>query len=299
MKNAVVLAFDANYLKPASATLHSLAEFNSGQRVIVLGHQLNAKQKLWIRNVNPRLDVEVRDVQADLSGFRKGWLSPAAYARLYIGDICSDIDRAVYLDTDLLVRGSLDPLFSADLDGAPVGMVQDPIFFDFKTRHSLQAAKPKLADFYTDPSHGDSLYGNTGEVTIDILRWNQLGVKDQCLDLMKADDHAHPLVYFYDQDALNLVLRDQWHVLDPIWNLPPSGFFDQPMFQEGFTRGRRPPSNWEQLQRDVRITHFMGDKPWAPQYPDGPDRELWQRYFGPEPGLLLPGINAPELPVPR
>lgn len=48
------------------------------------------------------------------------------FARIWLARALPDVDKVIYLDTDTLVRKSLDGLYSEDLEGKTLGMVMSP-----------------------------------------------------------------------------------------------------------------------------------------------------------------------------
>ncbi|MEJ0048086.1 MAG: glycosyltransferase [Rhodospirillales bacterium] len=57
-------------------------------------------------------------------------LSSAAYYRIYFAKYLAGLnvyERAVYVDSDVLVRGTLDPLFASDLGGRPLAARLEPM----------------------------------------------------------------------------------------------------------------------------------------------------------------------------
>jgi lipopolysaccharide biosynthesis glycosyltransferase len=53
-------------------------------------------------------------------------LPRSMYFRLFLSELLPrEVERALYLDADLIVRRSLDELWAADLGGAAVGAVRD------------------------------------------------------------------------------------------------------------------------------------------------------------------------------
>src|SRR5207244_3526543 len=57
-----------------------------------------------------------------------GHLSVAAYYRLMIPELLPDMDRVLYVDSDVLFRGSVEPLQHVDLGINPVAAVRSVNF---------------------------------------------------------------------------------------------------------------------------------------------------------------------------
>lgn len=141
----------------------------------------------------------------------------------------ADVERAVYLDCDLVVRRDLTELFETDLDGRPVAAAPD------KYRHLAWRWIPGW-----DPAARD--YFNTGVLLMDLPAWGTSGFADAMLEII-ARDTGEFLVP--DQDSFNLACRGRIRELPFAWNYQ---IVDAP--------DNDPPIEpW--------IVHYLGDiKPW-------------------------------------
>jgi lipopolysaccharide biosynthesis glycosyltransferase len=128
-------------------------------------------------------------------------LSQVTYFRLLLPSVLADTaDKILFLDADMLVLDSLEPLFSVDLRGAAVAVVED--FMNHGTKHCW------------DLGLQGAVYFNAGMLLIDIKRWRELNISEQCFALLE-EGHDWP---FNDQDVLNIVLEKQCLFLEPKWN---------------------------------------------------------------------------------
>lgn len=137
------------------------------------------------------------------------YISLATYARLRIPDLLPDLDRALYLDSDLVVDADLTPLWNVRLGGHPLGAVQD-------------SGVPVVGGRYGIRSHEalglapDSAYFNAGVLVMDLAAWRTEGLAGQVLTHMMTYKEE---LRFYDQEGLNAVLCDRWQPLDFRWNV--------------------------------------------------------------------------------
>ena len=109
-------------------------------------------------------------------------------ARLLLPWLIPHIDRIIYMDSDLVVTGSLKEFYYSDFEGAYVQGVED------KTTHYAHS-KPLKKDY--------QLYINAGVILIDAKRWRQENLKEQFLAYAKQNPNC---LIFPDQDILNYVL---------------------------------------------------------------------------------------------
>lgn len=124
-------------------------------------------------------------------------VSPATFYRLFIAQILpAEIDQAVYLDADMLALRSIAPLFD------------EPV-------QELVAA----ADHCT-PDNEIRLWGErggtyfqAGVLVIPLHIWREQGILDRFLHVMANEQER---IQWWDQDVLNIALRNRWQRL-PIW----------------------------------------------------------------------------------
>jgi lipopolysaccharide biosynthesis glycosyltransferase len=172
-------------------------------------------------------------------------LTVETYFRLFLEKAFdASVKRVVYLDADLVVLGDLSRVAAIDLGGKTLGAV-----LDIHVRRWGKAGAA-LRGGTTD----DRPYFNAGVLIIDLDAWRKRHVRQRALTFL----HEHTDgILFWDQDALNAVLVDDWIELDPRWNRM-SHYWEQrktgtlPFSQETIAS-----------LRDPFIVHFAsGSKPW-------------------------------------
>lgn len=256
MKEAVVMGFDSNYLRPAAATISSIGMFSPGVNLIVLSNGLTNSEQQLLKNVasaaNVRIDI--RPMRFDLSKLPSPkYFTPAAYSRLFIPQLCPDIERAVYLDADLIVRSDIRELFTVPLNGHPAAAARDPFQWTIGGR---AAWKP-----YVDSLPKNATYFNSGVFVMDLEMWRKENLSEQCFEYAIANPDKMRLV---DQDAINAILLGRIQCLESVWNVPPVSDL-----KETF-KTFKVPEEWFTWEREAKIVHFMGPiKPWNPSYPEG------------------------------
>lgn len=173
-----------------------------------------------------------------------GRLPIAAWNRIALPDLLM-VDRVIYLDSDILVRGSLEQLWSTDLRGNCLGAVSaTPAHV---TNKDLLCARLGI-----DPSHG---YFNSGVMVMDLEALGRDRVADRIRTFVSSTK-LHLLAA--DQDALNVLIAGKWQRLHPRWNLQPgiSGPLGAQLFE---------PEVIAEAVADPAVVHFLGGgsfKPW-------------------------------------
>ena len=155
-----------------------------------------------------------------------------------MADLLPELDRAIYLDTDTLVRTDLSPLFAFDLEGRPTGAVADGSFPTF-----AEAIERGGENGYRGRGfQGDLPYVNAGMLLLDLERWRADGIAKAILDdIRKHQDNYR----FGDQSGINAALAGRITLLPSRWNV----------LRRRITNRQRIP--------DPAIVHFHGGvKPW-------------------------------------
>ena len=209
----LVAGADAAYTVPLGVTLFSaVRRLPKSQRVEVhvvdggLATHERVLVKQTVGGAHPRVDVAWhRDDSDDLRGLTgKNHVSAAAYLRLLIPRMVPG-DRALYLDSDLVVQRDLSDLWETDLEGATVGAVRD------EQIPTLGAAGLPRA-----PENAQAAYFNSGVLLMDLRAWRSRSVSERVLADLRAYGDQYRMT---DQDALNESLSGDWRALDPRWNV--------------------------------------------------------------------------------
>lgn len=176
------------------------------------------------------------------------------YTRLWIKEFFpQNVNRVLYLDADIVVVGSLAPLWFADLNGALLGAVDIPGSDQGVTLLGL--------------NHEDG-YFNAGVLLIDLEQWRTIRAEEIVLDYVRNN----PDRIMYDQDALNACFHACTKRLDYRWNVI------RPFYREPVTLPLDR-AEIEAIRREARIIHFNGgSKPWS-YFCDHPRRGEYQRYL--------------------
>lgn len=162
--------------------------------------------------------------------------------RIFIADlISSDIDKVLYLDSDIIVSGSLTSLYKTNVDKYAVGAVIDTYNNNILVYNNLRYP----------PSVG---YFNAGVLLINLSYWRDKDVNNRCMEF--ANNNPERLK-FLDQDILNYVLRDEKLWLPIRYNVQTHFLYKEPNI------------SWEyedELQEATSkpvVLHFTGShKPW-------------------------------------
>jgi lipopolysaccharide biosynthesis glycosyltransferase len=265
----LVVATDVGFAVPTAVALRSALATTGPARVqvTVLHDQVPDDVRQRIDESLPAGSLPVRWVAADLAPLGplpSYHLPKATWFRLLAVDVVPPgVERVVYLDVDVLVRRSLEPLWEVDLARRPLGAVRSVNYpsigtwgaFDHWRRHGVD---PRLPFF------------NAGMLVVDVEAWAAAGTTAQIMDLMASGD-----IHGGDQQALNVALAGRWTELDPIWNQ------QTPLLDD--RRGGHllyDDHTIDQARADPAVIHFLDrPKPWHVDSTH-PARQEWRDEAG-------------------
>lgn len=241
MKTArVVLVTDDRYAAFAAVAAASMLEKSSRPDLIevhILHRSLTPDIATRLRRlIHNRLGVvQFHDLTTLIDSSTQYLPSMPHFYRLLAPQVLpDDVDRFVYLDCDLLVRGDLHRLAGVNLDGT-IAACQDYL----GTMQEAVANHDELGLAAAAP------YFNSGVMVVDRRKWAAANVSERVLECTRANEphlYAQDRFFQYEQYALNVVLHGTVTYLDRSWNYGSEYPF-----------------------RQANIVHFNGHgKPWSP-----------------------------------
>jgi lipopolysaccharide biosynthesis glycosyltransferase len=167
------------------------------------------------------------------------------YSRLMIPDLSPCVQRAVYVDADMLVLGDIAELFTMDLGGAVFAAGVD------KDTPTVETGVPYSFEALGLPP--ERPYFNSGLLVMDVAAWREAGVDVGTADYVRrwASELRCP-----DQEGINAVIGDRGLALDPRFHFQVSG----EAIAAAAPGGKRASAHRD-LKRAV-VVHFTGPKPW-------------------------------------
>lgn len=186
-----------------------------------------------------------------------GGLSRAAYFRLYAARYLLEnfsFRRAAYIDTDIICRGDLTPLFHLDMHQSLIFAATEEI-----SPHVVTAATRNGLDPWR--------YFNSGVL---LMRFDDPRLRAHLEEAIRVSEQEPERLVFHDQCALNIAFKDA------VEELPPR-----------FNHFLRPSRERNGHIEDGVLLHFLDKpKPWDIAF-DRPYREEW-RVWAVLLGLILP-----------
>jgi lipopolysaccharide biosynthesis glycosyltransferase len=254
---AAVLAADDRFSRPMAATVRSIVSQLSPGRGLDLylcdmGITQQNREKIAAAAAHPEVRlhwVETLKQKVEHLPEVVPGVTRAAYARLFIPLVLpSGIDRALYLDSDLIVRRCVGEFF--DL---PMG--------DLAALGVADAGSPYVSSLYGVPywsrygRRADDVNFNSGVLLLNLTAWREEDITGAAVAYLTDGRHQ----FLVDQEAINAVLPGRIGQVDPRWNVQTEHF--QPQHQGML------PLDEEQLAeliKDPWIVHFTtAVKAWS------------------------------------
>lgn len=189
------------------------------------------------------------------------YISIAAFFRILIPDLLPvEIEKVIYLDCDLVVRGDLTELWKLKLGENHILAAQDTwIRFVSSTNGLLNYRELGLSPNFK--------YFNSGVLVINLKKWRETGT---CKEAMNYLRQSKTFIRWHDQDVLNAVLAGKWGELNPKWNFNTTSFYDYA--SKCYLRWKESESLfskdiYDDLIRNPSIVHFASEKkPWISRH---------------------------------
>lgn len=206
---ALIFTIDDRYIQHFTAALTSLLENNTEVDfdVFVINDldDLTEINKIVLFFEN-KYEVSINLLTLDNKVFDHYTLthhvSKATYFRLMIAAIMPvNINKALFLDSDIIISGSIKELVNKDFGENFLLAVPDLDFDSIKRLNDLGV-----------PAKG---YFNAGVLLINLKRWREENVTDKLI--ATAKQYMNDLLW-WDQDVLNIYFFDKWSELPSTFN---------------------------------------------------------------------------------
>ena len=249
----IVVTCDEGYLGPLRTMLLSLRANNRAEniRVWILHRGIPQVVLESLAVFCGRIKIELAPRMVDQALFAHARSSERYPQEMYYRMVAphvidADIDRALYLDPDILIINPLTPLFDIVLG--------DCVFAAASHTDAVHAATA----LNNVRLNTNEVYFNTGVILMDIRRAKALIDPDEIFAF--AREHERKLL-FPDQDIFNALYGERTlPVPDQVWN------YDARKYPDNIIRtGGEATLDW--VMNNTAILHFCGrDKPWAPKH---------------------------------
>lgn len=263
----IVFASDDAYVQHLGVLLISIFENNRDDSVVIhiLADNISTEKRTLLNEiVEVKYGQKLTYYEMDKEIFKdfplraKDHISIASYYRLKLPDLLpKEMSQILYLDCDMIVTGSLRPLWETDIRGKAVAAVTDNLTFMPETFERLSLSA-------TDK------YFNAGTLLINLDYWREENVFEKAL--MISDEKPDALLW-HDQDILNILFHDNWIHLPYRWNVMNTLMRPLPYYTSDLITELD-----NEIQQRVVVHYTCAWKPWI--FPcDNPLRFEYYKYL--------------------
>ncbi len=250
----VVVSSNSKYVRYLYIMLLSLFESTSAEsiQVYVLERDFTVKDRELLKDLSVSYGSKIMFLDVDEKRFYNLPTSEKfpleAYFRLLLVELLpEEIDKALYLDVDIIVRGDLSELYAINIDEFIAAVCYDMY------RPILDKKKKDMFRRNEDLS-----YFNSGVMLLNVNKFKKEFSFDSFMDAARELGYD---LQFADQEILNYILYDKVKYL-------PAEKYNYLVLGD---------AKEEDLFDDTIILHYAGCNPWQ----EGPKNDLhriWWRY---------------------
>lgn len=238
----IVVTSDDNYIQHLGVMLTSMFDnthYAKSIDIYFLDHGIEEKNKNSIIKICEKYGSNLFFVQLNKDIFKNFHVSEhinqVTYYRIIAPKLLpQDVQKLIYLDSDVIVEGDIYDFFNCDISGYTIGAIHDP--------HGYERIKELKIK--------NNRYFNAGVLLINVNRWRELNYTEKLINFININNS---ILRYWDQDALNALLYEDWTKLHPKWNLQTS-FYNHEINGEEYQEAFQSPG----------IIHFTTfKKPWG------------------------------------
>lgn len=258
---AIALAADLNYSEQIQTLIKSICYRHQNVRFYLFNKQFPLE---WFHSLNAQLNqvnCEILDAKVTYDWLETyktlPHISETTFYRYMLPQLPEN--RVLYLDSDIIVDGSLTRLFSLPLQDNWLAAAPDMLIN--RIEHSYPPQFPNMKPYF-----------NAGLMLIDNEKWQQHNVQQDLFDL--TTNYGGQLRYA-DQDVLNIYFKNKWLQINPAYN-----------YQVGAIRGLNNRKMLEAMEQAIalgeqaQIIHYTTSrKPWLMTSVDEEDVPKRDRYW--------------------
>lgn len=194
--------------------------------------------------------IPFKEIAYDLNVKNTGRHIQSVYAKLFFGRF-TELDRILYLDSDIVVADSLLPLWNIDL--------KDNVCAGVETIHTIQDNEQMGL------SSAERAI-NDGMVLMDLKKWRDENFLERCLKYIEDNNGEPPVL---SEGTINAVCKGRIKIIDPRYNLM-SAIVGESSQKIEILTGRKyyPQAVIDSATNNPCIIHYLSgfyNRPWCKQ----------------------------------
>lgn len=249
----IFFAMDDNYIPFMGVCLHSMIEHLSKENLYeikILNTSISDKNKeRIIRLEKDNFKIEFIDLNEQINEIKeklytRDYFSAATYYRLFIPNLFSKYDKAIYIDADTILLDDIANLYDIDIKDNLIGGVTDGVVSSIDIFKEYVEKVVGVSDWHN--------YFNAGLILMNLKELRKIEFKDKFIYML--DRSKFPVAQ--DQDYLNRICKGRVQIIDKNWNAMP---INKELYKD---------------ESKIKLIHYnMADKPWHN------DNVTFEKYF--------------------
>ncbi len=204
----IIYACNDAYVRQTLVSMVSVIKQHPDVKLYLAADQISADQQKLIRDTLAKWSqavtiIDLADILPKLPFDKSDRHPKTVYAKLFLDEVIP-ADRVLYLDSDVVVMGSLEPLFTMNLEGKAAAGVLMPYSVKVKKSVGCEAGQPYVCD---------------GVVLINLEHWRKTKKAMACRKYITECQGMPPML---SEGTLNHVCGKELAVLAPKYNVMPS-----------------------------------------------------------------------------
>ena len=233
----------APYLHVALISLIKNASKDRRYKIIVVYQEINEENRNNLAKLvedYPNFEMEFKFMKQSLdmitdrieNRLRSDYFTMTIYFRIFIPDMYPEYDKAIYIDSDIIVPGDISELYDTDMHDNLIGVVTDGSVNDVPElqRYMTESLGLKLGDYF-----------NSGMLLMNMKELRNVHLAEHFLYLLNK---YHFDCVAPDQDYLNSMCYGKIEYLDSCWDAMPN-------------------RNKPEIENPKIIHYNLFDKPWC------------------------------------
>lgn len=253
----VFFASDDNYIPFLAVALQSIkenAKTDDLYKIYVLSEGISAKTVEEVSLLKTdNIDIEFVDVAKKVEPIRRefeislrDYYTVSIFYRLFIPSLFPEYDKAIYIDSDVVVKEDIKKLYDIDVNGYLLGAVTDQIV---NCTEPFRVYVKKVLG--VEPEN----YINSGVLLMNLKEMREFKLEEKFIDMIIKHNFE---TVAPDQDYINFICKGKIKYLHPGWDR-------MSITEDGMDFN------------DVKLIHYnMYNKPW--RYDDVPYEKFFWRY---------------------
>ncbi len=273
----IVFACSESFVPYLSVATQSIVDNASASRrydIIVLTRDLSPTSMITLSRQTKGANVGIGflDVDAALGDIvlpHHGHFRPETYFRLLAPQLLPNVDKAIYLDSDLIVNADIAELYDTDVEGYKLGGTRDADTIGQIDGYDESVGPYLENELGMDDPHD---YFQAGVLVMNLAELRRTVTPEEFLRIS-----TERMWRWLDQDVLNKVVNGHYVRVPMKWNY----LMDWQHLRRTHIIANAPADvreEYEQARQDPKIVHFAGpdNRPWL--YPDADGADLFWDY---------------------